>query len=136
MAGRSASHRGCVLRATSYELEKRHDVDQKPPGPGAGLQEFVALVRDLARASFAPVLVVLIAFVAAFVASIAAGALVIVSEGLAGPTPRHVANEEAIGRSIGFLVAGVFFSVFAVACGLGGFIVHRRRKRRKHGAEE
>jgi len=111
-------------------------VDQKPPGPGAGLQEFLALVRDLARVSFVPVLVVLIAFVAAFVASIAAGVLAVVSEGLAGPAARHVANEEAIGRSIGFLVAGVFFSVFAIACGLGGFIVHRCRKRRKHGAEE
>jgi hypothetical protein len=100
------------------------------------MHQFLDLVRDLARASFVPVLVVLIAFAAAFVASIAAGVLAVVSNGLAGPAARHVANEEAIGRSIGFLVAGVFFAVFAIVCGLGGFIVHRRRKRRKQGAEE
>jgi hypothetical protein len=111
-------------------------MDPPPTGPRNTPHDFFDLVRDLARASIAPVLVVLIAFVAAFFSSVAAGVVAGLFEGLAGPTARHVGNEEAIGRSIAFLVVGVFFTVFAAACGLGGFMVHRRRKRRKPGAEE
>ena len=100
------------------------------------MHDFFDLIRDLARASAGPALVVLVAFVAALIASIVAGAVVVVSQGLVGPAARHPTNEEAIGRSIAYIVAAAFFVVFALVSGLGGFILHRRRQRRKDGAEE
>jgi hypothetical protein len=92
------------------------------------VQDFLSLLRDLARASFVPVLVVLVAFATAVVASIGTGVLLAVILQFAGPPERHGWDGEAVGMAMALLITAVFFSVFVVACGLGWFIVHRRRK--------
>jgi hypothetical protein len=103
-------------------------VADRPPGNGSGLRDFLELLRDLARVSFIPALIVAVAFVAAFGAAIAAGVAVVLV-GLKVSPPAVDSDEGAVTGMVGAVVAiAAFFSTFVVVCILGWLLARRGRR--------